>query len=211
MFEGTKYKLKETRFFFNKMHKNIKRSERFRFYIDAFLSAAYGTLEALAKEGKNLNRSKFKKMFDEKIKKLTKDHILIKRVRNSSQHQGNLPIKEKRLAEKKTGETSGLRKIECNVFSLAGNPVYLNLIPHFIVEGALMRIKISENVELHLPEMELVGDQRDLSSFEMERNLNWSFEFDYNDSATVWGACRSYLVSIEALVAKALEEYGDNY
>lgn len=201
MLERTKFKIEEARFFLGEMEKKRNGRQAFRFFADAFLSAAYGALDTMRKEGIRINRQWFQDNHENKWYEL-KNHILIQEVRNPSTHEGHLPISEIRPEESITLESCGLWTVSYKVFSRSGSPIAVGKASGF---GNIM-IPLLNDVQLRLPDMALIGNEKEVLNFEVEHNFRWLFNLPNLKNIEVLDACKSYFNSLDSLFNKIFEE-----
>lgn len=206
MFSGAKFKLEEANFFLSKMERNQKRTTRFLFYADAFISAACSAVYSIERAIKQLMRQlhkKFPENYFERIDEL-KNHVLFTHVRHPSQHQGILPIKADRPKETTALKTDEVWTVSYKVFNRL-TPGVVACVASTTGIGNVI-INVLNNVQLLLPEMRLIGDDKEISQFEVECEISWKFEFDDESSIDVLDACKSYFASIDTLIAEIEKE-----
>lgn len=206
MFNRTKFKLEEADFFLSKMGKNQKRATRFLYYTDAFISAAYSSVNSIEKEIKQLKRQKHKEFQGncfEKIYEL-RNHVLIMRVRHPSQHEGVLPVNANRPTGFPIPQSGEAWTVSFKVINrrTPGTVIY---------DGSTagignVIINVLNNVQLVLPEMRLIGDEKEIPRLEIEQETSWTFVPDDEGQVDVLDACKSYLNSIETFVSEMEKE-----
>ncbi len=188
-FDQTKFKLREAQFFLEKMRGHVKRPTTFKFYADAFIASACSVIQALKKEGKQWSRSRFEKIYQERSDKLLGEHYLYLYVRNPSQHEGILPIRGRSLDENYIGTGNELQQIAYTVKTLQGRPICIGACA--VAPGTKIKIRISENIELLLPEKILMGDKEEIGNLDLERDLEYNFDSSIIKKKCITGKSRN--------------------